>query len=81
MDYPFIKQVSGDYHSHIASLTRQDSEKQVSANTIRILLLEEQNSELREKRIPQRETKRGQSHQVGVSVTPVYTAVHCVNDI
>ena len=57
MDYPFIKQVSGDYHSHVASLTSEDSQKQVSANTIRILLLEEQNSELREKGLPQREAK------------------------
>lgn len=66
MDYPFIKQVSGDYQSHIASMTSQDSERQISANTVRILLLEEQNTELREKRIPQMKTYQHQTYQVCV---------------
>ena len=64
MDYPFIKQVSGDYLTHIASLTGRDSERQVAANTVRILLLEEQNTELREKTVPQTQSSEGQSYQV-----------------
>lgn len=48
MDYPFVKQSSESYSDHVASLTRQrESRKQITANTIRILLLEEQNNELR----------------------------------
>lgn len=51
MDYPFIKQTAEGYVSHIDSLSGRESQKQISANTIRILLLEEQNSELRHKRM------------------------------
>lgn len=65
MDYPFIKQVSGDYHAHISSLTGRESERQISANTVRILLLEEQNSELREKKIvPKTQSSEGLPYQV-----------------
>lgn len=42
MDYPYnVKQTEG----HV--IQRQQSRRQISANTIRILLLEEQNNELR----------------------------------
>ena len=65
MDYPYIKQVSGDYRAHISSLTSRDSERQISANTVRILLLEEQNTELREKAtVPQLQSSEGRSYQV-----------------
>jgi hypothetical protein len=48
MDYPFVKQTSEAYSDHISSLVgRVESRRQITANTIRILLLEEQNSELR----------------------------------
>lgn len=48
MDYPFVKQSSEAYSDHVTSLTEsQVSRKQITANTIRILLLEEQNTELR----------------------------------
>ena len=48
MDYPFVKQSSESYSDHVTSLTRRrESRKQITANTIRILLLEEQNHELR----------------------------------
>ena len=50
MDYPFVKQTGKDYASHVTSIVeRQQSRRQITANTIRILLLEEQNSELRSK--------------------------------
>ena len=67
MDYPFVKQVSGDYLAHISSLTSRDSERQISANTVRILLLEEQNTELRGKTnlVPQTMSNEGQAYQVG----------------
>lgn len=65
MDYPFVKQVDGDYRAHVASLTGQHCERQISANTIRILLLEEQNTELREKNLPQTQPNdESQSYQV-----------------
>lgn len=65
MDYPFIKQVSGNYRAHISSLTGRDSERQISANTVRILLLEEQNTELREKNIiPKTQSSEGPPYQV-----------------
>ncbi len=51
MDYPFVKQTRTDYVEHIQSLSTRDSQKQISANTVRILLLEEQNSELRERSV------------------------------
>lgn len=48
MDYPFVKQTGEGYESHVASIIQnQQSRRQITANTIRILLLEEQNSELR----------------------------------
>lgn len=48
MDYPFVGQTSATYSDHVTSLTQnQESRKQITANTIRILLLEEQNNELR----------------------------------
>ena len=50
MDFPFVKQTEENYTDHVASLVQsQKSRKQISANTIRILLLEEQNSELRKR--------------------------------
>lgn len=50
MDYPFVKQTEEEYGNHVASVIHsQRSRKQITANTIRILLLEEQNSELRNK--------------------------------
>lgn len=51
MDFPFLKQTSDDYSTHIASLSGRESQKQISANTVRILLLEEQNSELRQRTV------------------------------
>lgn len=43
-----MKQGSEAYSDHVTSLSkRQESRKQITANTIRILLLEEQNNELR----------------------------------
>lgn len=39
MDYPFVKQTTGSV----------PLQKQISANTVRILLLEEQNADLRDK--------------------------------
>lgn len=52
MDYPFVKQTGEDYGSHVASIIQcQQSRRQITANTIRILLLEEQNSELRHEAI------------------------------
>ena len=70
MDYPFIKQVNSDYCSHVASLTGPDMERQISANTVRILLLEEQNTELRDKRIShvQSQPNQSQSYQVGIKL-------------
>ncbi len=50
MDYPFVKQMEENYTDHVSSLVQnRQSRKQISANTIRILLLEEQNNELRKK--------------------------------
>ena len=51
MDYPFIKQTNENYSTRITSLLSKESGRQISANTIRILLLEEQNSELRQKAV------------------------------
>ena len=69
MDYPFIKQMSGDYLAHISSLTGRESERQISANTVRILLLEEQNSELREKNIvPKTQSSEGLPYQVQCTI-------------
>ena len=51
MDYPFIKQTNENYSTRITSLSSKESGRQISANTIRILLLEEQNSELRQKAV------------------------------
>ncbi len=48
MDYPFVKQTSENYSDHVTSILQsQESRRQITANTIRILLLEEQNNELR----------------------------------
>ena len=48
MDFPFVEQTSATYNDHVTSLVKnQKSRKQITANTIRILLLEEQNNELR----------------------------------
>lgn len=45
-----MKQTEEKYTNHLASLVQgRQSRKQISANTIRILLLEEQNNELRKK--------------------------------
>ena len=50
MDYPFVKQTAEGYHRHVESMLASggESHRQISANTVRILLLEEQNGELRE---------------------------------
>ena len=72
MDYPFIKQMSGDYRAHISSLTGRESERQISANTVRILLLEEQNSELREKNIvPTTQSSEGLPYQVQCTIDSI----------
>ena len=86
MDYPFVKQTSADYATHIASLSNKESQKQVSANTVRILLLEEQNSELRERLIAMaREHRHSQPHgriqvhtHAMISVTTCNYCVHVV---
>ena len=53
MDYPFVKQTTEGYAEHIKSLTNSgESHRQITANTVRILLLEEQNCELREGVVP-----------------------------
>lgn len=62
MDYPFVKQTMGGSGGI-------PSQKQISANTIRILLLEEQNHELRERAVQSAQTLRleeGDMFQVGV---------------
>ena len=49
VDYPSLPHSSdSNGQSKRHTLSAQESQKQISANTIRILLLEEQNSELRE---------------------------------
>ena len=62
MDYPFVKQTTGGSGGI-------PSQKQISANTIRILLLEEQNHELRERAVQSAQTLRlekGDIFQVGI---------------
>ena len=62
MDYPFAKQATGGSGGI-------PSQKQISANTIRILLLEEQNHELRERAVQAAQTLRleeGDMFQVGI---------------
>lgn len=50
MDYPFIKQTGENYDTHIASVIQnRQSRRQITANTVRIMMLEEQNNELRHK--------------------------------
>lgn len=67
MDYPFVKQTSAGYIDHVQSLSTKESQKQVSANTVRILLLEEQNSELREKSVVElRDSRTASATQVSV---------------
>ena len=61
MDYPFVKQTSEGYVRHIRSLSARDSQRQISANTVRILLLEEQNSELRERGLREARERGGSS--------------------
>ena len=65
MDYPFVKQTSENYSTHIAGLSGKVTQKQISANTIRILLLEEQNAELREKVVHPRQPEKKGRFQVG----------------
>ncbi len=61
MDYPFVKQSSEGYGDHLASLHGKRSQRQISANTVRILLLEDQNTELRQNLIvTARTNRRGQ---------------------
>lgn len=67
MDYPFVKQTAQNYTFHIDSLSGKESKKQISANTVRILLLEEQNTELRQKNLPsshQDHTTSQEVHQI-----------------
>lgn len=62
MDYPFAKQATGGSGGI-------PSQKQISANTIRILLLEEQNHKLRERAVQAAQTLRleeGDMFQVGI---------------
>ena len=75
MDYPFVKQTSEDYPTHISLLKTSvaSSQKQISANTIRILLLEEQNTDLRQTIVKgaqevKRKTSTGKTSQVGATV-------------
>ena len=63
MDYPFVRQTSESYVQHIRSLSARDSQRQISANTVRILLLEEQNSELRERGLREARERGGSSAQ------------------
>ena len=63
MDYPFVRQTSEGYVQHIWSLSARDSQRQISANTVRILLLEEQNSELRERGLREARESGGSSAQ------------------
>ncbi len=70
MDYPFVKQTSASYTDHIQSLSAKSSHKHISANTVRILLLEEQNSELREKGTTElRERETSSAAQVSVIIS------------
>lgn len=68
MDYPFAKPATGDSGGI-------PSQKQISANTIRILLLEERNHELREKAVQAAQTLRleeGDMFQVRIAHTQAY---------
>lgn len=60
MDYPFKKQTDVNYRDHVTSLVaKKQIRQQVTANTIRICLLEEQNDELRHRTMEEaREHKR-----------------------
>ncbi len=70
MDYPFVKQTSPGYTDHIKSLSAKESQKHISANTVRILLLEEQNSELRGKSVADlRERGTTSATQVSIIVS------------
>ena len=73
MDYPFVKQTTGGSGGI-------PSQKQISANTIRILLLEEQNHELRERAVQSAQTLRlekGDIFQVGIVGVTLIQA--CIN--
>lgn len=65
-----MKQSSEAYDDHVTSLTEnKESRKQITANTIRILLLEEQNNELRHTSVRQaRELKERLSEPDSVKV-------------
>lgn len=67
MDYPFIKQTNENYSTHVTSLSSKESGRQISANTIRILLLEEQNSELRQKVVEAAHERTRQREDAGWS--------------
>ncbi len=48
MDYPYVWRTDSSYSDHITALVaRRMSQNQINANTVRICLLEEQNSDLR----------------------------------
>lgn len=55
MDYPFVKETEAAKASWDFSVVHKQSQKQIAANTVRILLLEEQNKKLREKIIEETE--------------------------
>ncbi len=65
MDFPFVEQTGLDYKDSIANLIQnQQLRQQITANTVRILLLEEQNNELRYKtmRGAEKLKKKGNVH-------------------
>lgn len=49
MEYPYIKPSTSK--GKMGDMTQLESQRQVSANTIRILLLEEQNADLRQQQV------------------------------
>ena len=61
-----MKQTDENYSTHITSLSSRESGRQISANTIRILLLEEQNSELRQKVVEAAHGRARQREGAGV---------------
>lgn len=81
MDYPFVKQTRERYTNHVTSLIRsQQSQRQISANTIRILLLEEQNNELRHKtmrEMKERSVSEPDTFKVDISFV---TTVQCIHN-
>lgn len=70
MEYPYIKPAASK--DAIGAMTPLESQRQVSANTIRILLLEEQNSELRQQQAASLKRETGPSHHQSTVSEPIF---------